>query len=50
MQTSTQTDNHNYRKHVATYKNYIMRKLGLKFKTLTSTFYAKQQSETSNSG
>ena len=30
MQISTQTDNHNLRKNIATNKNYMERKFGLK--------------------
>ena len=36
-----QTDNHNFRKNVTTDKKYTLRKMGLKFKIPSSTFFAK---------
>ena len=41
MQISTQTVNQITENNVATNENRILRKIGLKFKTLASTFYAK---------
>ena len=34
-----ETDDHNFRKNVTTDKKYILIKMGLKFKTLSSAFY-----------
>ena len=37
-----ETDDHNFRKNVTTDKKYILIKMGLKFKILSSAFFAKQ--------
>ena len=41
IQISTQTDNHNLRKHVATNKKYILRKMASKFQNANFNIYTK---------
>ena len=48
MQISTQTDNQEYRKNVATNENCILKKMDLKFQNLPSTirkiaFWSRQK-------
>ena len=42
MQISIQTDNHKYRKSVATKKSIIFKKMGLKFHNPKFNFFAKK--------